>query len=292
MLRPIPQRENANPANAAIPSNLSAPQSMISAEQHNQRAWDNLARQGSGFARPATDEDFRRPERVINPFGWIPGTVAGKQVLCLAAGGGRHGPIFADQQADVTVVDLSEAMLRLDREVARRKKVILKTIKTSMNNLIALGNGIFDIVLQPVSACYVEDIRAVYREVERVIKTGGIYISQHKQPISLQASAKPSANGAYSIQEPYYRSGPLPPITNSEHRETNTKEFLHTLESILGGMCAQGFVINDVKEPRHANPLAPPGSFQDRSRYVPPYIAVKATLATPNTPRSPLWTPG
>lgn len=264
---------------------------MISTEQHNQRAWDNLARQGSGFARPATNKDFQHPERVINPFGWIPGTVAGKRVLCLAAGGGRHGPIFAAQQADVTVVDLSEAMLMLDREIARREKVTLKTIKTSMNNLSALGNRIFDIVLHPVSTCYVENIRAVYREVARVMKTGGIYISQHKQPISLQAAAQPSANGLYNIQETYYRSGPLPIVTNSEHRETNTKEFLHTLESILGGMCAQGFVINDVKEPKHADPLAPQGSFQERCLYVPPYIAVKATFTTPSPSQSPLWIP-
>lgn len=264
---------------------------MTSTEQHNQRAWDNLARQGSGFAQPATNEDFQHPERVINPFGWIPGTVAGKQVLCLAAGGGRHGPVFASQQANVTVVDLSETMLRLDREIACREKVPLKTIKTSMNNLSALGNGIFDIVLQPVSTCYIENIQTVYKEVARVIKTGGIYISQHKQPISLQAAAQPSANGVYSIQEPYYRSGPLPSITNSKHREANTKEFLHTLESILGGMCAQGFAINDVKEPRHADPSASKGSFQERSRYAPPYIAIKATLTTPNTSQSSLWTP-
>lgn len=265
---------------------------MISIEQHNQWAWDNLARQGSGFARPASNEDFQHPERVINPFGWIPGTVAGKRVLCLAAGGGRHGPVFASQQAEVTVVDLSEAMLWLDREIARREKVLLKTIKASMNDLSALGNGIFDIVLHPVSTCYVENIRTVYREVARVIKTGGIYISQHKQPISLQADAKPSANGVYRIQEPYHRSGPLPFIGDSEHREAGTKEFLHTLEAILGGMCDQGFVINDVKEPNHADHLAPQGSFQERSRYVPPYIAVKATLTTPNTPlQSPLWTP-
>lgn len=265
---------------------------MISTEQHNQWAWDKLARRGSGFARPATNEDFQRPERVINPFGWIPGPVAGKQVLCLAAGGGRHGPVFASQQAEVTVVDLSEGMLRLDREIARRKKVPLKTVNASMNNLSALGNGMFDIVLQPVSTCYVENIRAVYREVARVMKTGGIYISQHKQPISLQADAKPSASGIYGIQELYYRSGPLPFVTNSEHREANTKEFLHTLESILGGMCAHGFAINDVKEPSHADPSAPKGSFQERSRYVPPYIAVKATLTTQNTSlQSPLWTP-
>ncbi len=265
---------------------------MTSAEQHNQRAWDALVQRGSGFAQPAGCADFQHPEKVINPFGWIPEPIAGKRVLCLAAGGGRHGPVFAAQGADVTVVDLSEAMLSLDKEIARRENVTVKTIKTSMNNLSALGSGIFDIVLQPVSTCYIENIRAVYQEAARVIKAGGIYISQHKQPVSLQASAYPGADGFYQTLQSYYHSGPLPLVFGSEHREASTQEFLHTLEAILGGLCACGFTINSIKEPTHAVASAPKGSFRERSYYIPPYIAVKAIRNHEAAGRPTLWTPG
>ena len=39
------------------------------------------------------------------------------------------------------------------------------------------------------------DVAAVYRQVGRVTAVGGIYISQHKQPTSLQAAAKPATQG-------------------------------------------------------------------------------------------------
>ncbi|MCS1408019.1 MAG: Ubiquinone/menaquinone biosynthesis C-methyltransferase UbiE [Verrucomicrobia subdivision 3 bacterium] len=264
---------------------------MTSPEKQNQQAWDDLVRSGSSFANPATAEDFTHPDRVINPFGWIPEPIAGQRVLCLAAGGGRHGPVFAAQGAEATIVDLSEAMLALDREVAQREGLSVMTLQTSMCDLSDLGDCSFDVVLQPVSTCYVENLRPMFQEVSRVMKAGGIYVSQHKQPISLQAGAMPGANGAYQIREPYYRSGPLPPVSGSEHREAGAQEFLHTLEAILGGLCAQGFTIHDVREPRHADPSAPKGSFRERSHFVPPYIAIKALRDASAPPSSPLWMP-
>ena len=53
------------------------------------------------------------------------GAVRGRRVLCLAAGGGRHGPLLAAAGADVTVVDLSPAMLEVDRRVAASRGLTL-----------------------------------------------------------------------------------------------------------------------------------------------------------------------
>src|SRR5438093_277152 len=81
---------------------------------------------------------------------------------------------------------------------------------------------------------------------------GGLYISQHKQPASLQADVQPSPRG-YELTEPYYRERPLPAVAGSLHREPGTLEFLHRWEELLGGLCRAGFVIEDVIEPRHAD---------------------------------------
>ena len=264
---------------------------MISESAQNEKAWDDLVRAGSSFANPARPEDFLEPDKIINPFEWLPSSFKGLRVLCLGAGGGRHGPIFAAQGAEVAVVDISEEMLKLDQEVATREGVTLRTSKASMTDLGEFGDAVFDIVLQPVSSCYVEDVMLVYREVARVIKPDGIYVSQHKQPISLQAATKPLATGGYAICEPYYREGPLPPVSGSEHREQGTREYLHTLESLLGGLCLSGFVIEDLKEPRHASTQAAPGSFQARSYYVPPYVAIKAKRQQDVSRPSLIWAP-
>ena len=145
-------------------------------------------------------------------------------------------------------------MLALDREVAAERGLNIRVIEASMDDLSALSADKFEIVLQPVSTCYVPDVAKVYREVVRVTAAGGLYISQHKQPTSLQAEVRPSGGG-YHLTEPYYRTGPLPPVTGSPHREPGTLEYLHRWEELLGGLCRAGFVIEDVMEPLHARAM-------------------------------------
>jgi hypothetical protein len=51
---------------------------------------------------------------------------------------------------------------------------------------------------------------------------------------------------------------------------------LHRWEELLGGMCRAGFAIEDLLEPLHADEQAAIGSFGHRSRFVAPYVRVKA----------------
>lgn len=265
----------------------------MSIHDHNRRAWDALVRKRQRFTKPAPDEDFKNPLVRLDARGWLGGDIAGKRVLCLASGGGRQSALYAAAGAVVTVVDISPEMLALDRQVAAERGLAIRVVEASMDDLSALQEASFDIVSQPVSTCYVPDVLAVYREVARVIVPGGVYISQHKQPGSLQADIKASPHG-YELTEPYYRSGPLPPVVGSLHREAGTLEFLHRLEQLLGGLCRAGFVIEDLSEPSHADDKAEPGSWGHRSRYVAPYIRLKARRtgeASESTTRAKVWTP-
>jgi SAM-dependent methyltransferase len=244
-------------------------------QEHNRRAWDARVRQAARFTRPAPDEEFANPLAAVDAAGWLGSSIAGQRVLCLAAGGGRQGALYAAAGAQVTVVDISAEMLALDRQVATERGLELRTVETSMDDLSMLGNGAFDIVIHPVSTCYVPDVAKVFQEVASVTAPGGLYISQHKQPTSLQTAIKPTSRG-YEITEAYYRREPLPPVEGSPHREAGTLEFLHRWDELLGGMCRAGFVIEDLLEPQHADEQAPIGSFAHRSRYVAPYVRVKA----------------
>jgi SAM-dependent methyltransferase len=183
--------------------------------------------------------------------------------------------LYAAAGANVTVVDISPAMLELDRRVAEERRLTVRTVNASMEDLAMLAAAEFDIVIHPVSTCYLPRVDRVYREVARVTRSGGLYVSQHKQPASLQAAAGSCAKG-YELTEPYYRTGPLPEIAHSRHRESGTLEFLHRWEELLGGMCRAGFAIEDIIEPMHADAGAPPDTFAHRSCYLPPYVRVKA----------------
>lgn len=245
-----------------------------SARDQNRRAWDALVSRNNRFTRPAKDEDFQNPLATVDGLNWLGDSIAGKRVLCLAAGGGRQGPLYAAAGADVTVVDISPAMLKLDRDVALGRNLHLKTVETSMDDLTMFGQGEFDIVIHPVSSCYLPDILGVYQNVARVTAAGGLYVSQHKQPTSLQGSITPSPS--YQIVSSYYSKDPLPSVAGSSVREEGTMEFVHRWEELIGGLCRCGFVIEDLVEPMHADPSAAPGEFKHRSCFLAPYVRIKA----------------
>ena len=185
------------------------------AHAHNRRAWDELvphsailyaSGRGRGISQPAGGRRWLQLVGGRHPrlASALPGGGRGsaKRALC----GGRR--------QRVTVIDISPAMLELDRIVATERGLDVVTVQASMDDLSMFGPAAFDLVIHPVSTCYVPKIEPVYREVARVLRGDGLYVSQHKTPQNLQASLDPSARG-YELVEPYYREGPLPPAAGS-----------------------------------------------------------------------------
>lgn len=265
----------------------------MSVFETNRAAWNRMAAGGSRFAKVASDEECRQPLATLDGRGWLPASVAGMQVLCLAAGGGWQSILYASAGAHVTVVDLSSEMLRQDVQEAARRNLSVRVIEASMDDLSMLAGESFDIVHQPVSTCYVPDLLPVYREIARVLRNRGLYISQHKQPTSLQI-VECDPHERYVVGVPYYHHGPLPPVGDTSYREPGTTEFLHRWENLVGGLCRSGFVIEDLQEPCRAEARAPAGHFGHRGQFVAPYVRIKARrIARDAEPpaKSVLWTP-
>ncbi|HVX12700.1 MAG TPA: class I SAM-dependent methyltransferase [Pirellulales bacterium] len=242
-----------------------APADATAYRDDNRVAWDRLVAAGSPLTAVATDEQCLHARALLDREGWLPQSIAGLEVLCLAAGGGRHSILYAAAGAHVTVVDLCPAVLELDRREAERRGYSVRIVEASMEDLSQLGDAIFDIVHQPVSTCYVPDVAAVYREVARVLRLGGLYIGQHKQPASLQASHR-LGDGRFVVGIPYSHSGPLPDVAERFNREDNTVEFLHRWDQLIGELCTAGFVVEGLSEPNPA---------QDRNSYLPPFVRIK-----------------
>lgn len=265
---------------------------MSAFREKNRAAWNRLA-EGSTFAKVASDEECADPLIHVDGRGWLPKDVRGWNVLCLAAGGGWQSILYASAGANVTVVDLSPAMLRLDEREASRRRLSVTTVETSMDDLSMLTEAAFDVVHQPVSTCYVPKVEAVYREVARVVKDDGLYISQHKSPVSLQVTHR-SPQHHYVIGREYYHEGPLPVCEDTSYREDGTLEYLHRYEQLVGGLCRAGFVIEDLVEPYRADKAAPVGHFRHRGRFIAPYVRMKArrvsrTLSSSAPPA--IWIP-
>lgn len=243
-----------------------------------------LARNAVGWNALASDQRFiaeevppdrATAEALLDPWLLAEG-IAGKRVLCLAAGGGRHGPLLARAGAEVTVLDFAPALLAIDQRLATVHDLRLTTVVGSIDDLPAkFSAATFDVVVQPVCTSYVRELAPVYAGLVHVLRPGGVLVAQHKQPASLQAHAQVGDEG-WCMQSFHVEGLPLPLVTDQAHREEGTQEFLHTLDALIGGLCRAGFVIENLSEPVRGDAWAPVGSTEHRAAFLPPYLKLKA----------------
>ncbi|MEM9826597.1 MAG: class I SAM-dependent methyltransferase [Planctomycetota bacterium] len=244
-----------------------------------------MAAQNAPLCRVASDDEIANPLRTVDGAGWLGKSIRGKKLLCLAAGGGRQSALYAAAGADVTVLDISPAMLARDRDSARQRGHSIRVVEGSMDDLSMFAAASFEIVIHPVSTCYFPQVVPVYREVARVIGEGGLYISQHKTPQSLQTRPTPDPAGHYVMDHAYYRDDPIADrgddsLPARRLRESGAIEYLHRWEELIGGLCRCGFVVEDLAEPDHHDEHAQAGTFAHRCHFIAPYVRIKARRRT------------
>jgi 2-polyprenyl-3-methyl-5-hydroxy-6-metoxy-1,4-benzoquinol methylase len=246
-----------------------------SAESLNRKAWDDLVRDPRFLANDDLPRDPAAARSALDPWLVAEGDLSGKRILCLAAGGGKHGPLYALTGAKVTVLDFSQRHLDRDVELAKQFDVPLETVCLSLNELASWETEPFDIVLQPVSLCYIADCQSVYQAIADRLRPSGLYISQNKHPASLQASESIAA--PYSLDYPYADGFALPIIQQpTAAREPCVVEHIHSLNSLIGGLCRAGFFIEDFSEPLYGDAWSSSNSPNHRHLYLPPYFKLKA----------------
>jgi ubiquinone/menaquinone biosynthesis C-methylase UbiE len=234
--------------------------------RRNQEHWEDLVRKGFIYTKPWLDldpglvRDFAagRIESMPAPYAYLyPREVfadsEGKDVLCLATGGGQQSAAFGVLGARVTVLDLADAQLEGDRRAAERLGYEVRTVRGDMRDLSAFADLSFDIVYQAISIVFVPSVLEVYGEVHRVLRPGGLYRVGHCNP-AVQAVEQTSWDGeAYMLKGPYRERV----IEDGE-----SKEFRHYFSEIFNHLIIAGFEIRGVwEDPRHlAESGSDPGS--------------------------------
>ena len=227
----------------------------------NRQAWNQRVREGSSpYTQPVTSEQvaaakrgewqiFLTPGRSV-PSAWL--DVAAQDVLCLASGGGQQGPLLAAAGAHVTVFDLSDEQLAQDRFVAERDGLELQTVQGSMTNLSAFADASFDTIVHPISNCFVPDVNPVWREAYRVLCPGGHLLAGMVNPV-LYALDDECEDDRLVVRHrvPY---SDLENLSLDERQgrfsEGRALEFGHTLDDLIGGQLAAGFVLTGFYEDR------------------------------------------
>jgi len=250
---------------------------------HNRAAWDKQANEQHEWSRPVSSElvqaaswgswNVHITPRPL-PKEWL-GDIVGKEILCLASAGGQQAPILAAAGANVTVFDISDQQLEQDRKVAERNRLNLKTVQGDMCNLGEFPDATFDIVFQPISNLYVSDVRPVWKECHRVLKSDGILLASFYNPVVFIGDRDPEY-AKQGLIRPRYKL-PYSDIadldSNSLEKKYNNNEavvFGHSLTDLIGGQLAAGFSIDGFYEDEQPNPRF------IVDRFMPTFLATRA----------------
>jgi len=249
----------------------------------NRRAWNALVEKGNRWTVPAGPEEIAAartgrwqivltPSRPVPPE-WFP-DLEGAKVLCLASGGGQQGPILAAAGAEVMVFDNSPRQLEQDRMVATRDGLTIETVEGDMADLGVFADESFDLVVHPVSNCFVPDLEPVWREAYRVLRPGSALLAGFTNPVRylFNEDIEYSSDLLYVVNTIPYSD--LEQLTDERKQhylsEGEPFEFGHTLEQQIGGQLEAGFVLAGFYED-----LYPPD--EDKlSKHIPSFAATRA----------------
>jgi SAM-dependent methyltransferase len=252
---------------------------------HNRDAWNKQVEYGNEWTVPVSAEMvtaarhglweiFLTPSKPVPPA-WFPSTMMGQDVLCLASGGGQQGPLLAATGARVTVFDNSPRQLAQDRLVAEREGLVITTVEGDMADLSAFGEASFDLIVHPVSNVFAPQVRPVWAEAFRVLRSGGALLAGFMNPamyiFDLELAER---TGELQVKHPLPYADIISLTEEQKQRyiaDGSPFEFSHTLDDQIGGQLEAGFMLISLYEDSYG-----PQVNVLLSRYMPLFIATRA----------------
>jgi ubiquinone/menaquinone biosynthesis C-methylase UbiE len=148
----------------------------------NRRGWDTVSAGYQRERRISTDDVHYGPlapgERELG----LLGEVRGKRILEVGCGGGQNSIVLTKWGAICTGVDPSDAQLAHARKLAQEHGVEVQFTSGKAEDLGDFPAESFDLVLSSYAFDYVTDIQRAYREVWRVLKSGGPFVFCQSHP--------------------------------------------------------------------------------------------------------------
>lgn len=247
----------------------------MSYQEINARTIDSWVKEGWEWGKAIDHAAFQAAKNGVwnvklTPTKYVPhewfGELKGKRILGLASGGGQQMPVFAALGADCTVLDYSEEQLKSERLVADREGYGIEIIRGDMTKRLPFADESFDLIFHPVSNCYVEEVKPIWRECCRILKPSGILLAGMDNGINYLFDGEAEREVVNFL--------PFNPLKNPEQMRqleqgNNGIQFSHTLEEQLGGQLEAGFRLTHLYEDTN-------GSGRLHEMNIPCFIATRA----------------
>ena len=142
--------------------------------------------------------------------------------------------------------------LRLDQLAGEKYGFDIKTVQGDMRDLASFDKESFDLVVNPASNMFIDDVKQMWRECYRVLRLGGKLLSTSMNPITFafgrdELDVNDSPQLKYAV--PYSDLECLPADELNVKIEGNQPlEFGHSLEDLIGGQIEAGFQLIGFQE--------------------------------------------
>ncbi len=244
-------------------------------QDKNAETIDRWIEEGWEWGIPISHEEYEKAQEgdwgvLLTPTKPVPkewfGSLKGKRILGLASGGGQQMPIFAALGAFCTVFDYSLRQLESERLVAEREGYSIEIIRGDMTKPLPFEDGSFDLIFHPVSNCYVQEVKPIFKECFRVLAPGGVLLSGLDNGINFLFVDEDKRDELSVF--------PFDPVQNPQQREQMEEDddgfqFSHTMEEQIGGQLEAGFQLTHLYADTNGS-----GTFHEH--HIPCYLATRA----------------
>ena len=219
----------------------------------NSQTIDRWVENGWEWGRPITHEQYLAakngdwsivltPTKPV-PADWFP-ALKGLDVLGLACGGGQQMPLFAAAGARCTVLDYSERQLESERMVAQREGYDINIVRADMSQPLPFADASFDVIVHPVSNCYIREIEPLWRECYRILKPGGVLLAGMDNGINYLFDNEETTLTHHMPFDPLKDEA----LFAESLKNDDGIQFSHTFEEQVGGQLKAGLVLTHLYE--------------------------------------------
>jgi ubiquinone/menaquinone biosynthesis C-methylase UbiE len=255
------------------------------------RCWDGNAEVWARHVRAGYDT-YR--DLYNNPaFLDLVGDLTGRIVLDACCGEGYNTRLLARRGARVTGVDLSAEMIELARAEEEREPLGIRYEVASTSDLLLFADETFDAVVSTMALMDCADYDGAIREFWRVLRCDGLLAFNVCHPCFTNAARgwESDENGeVVGIRlGDYFQAGDYverwkfgaAPGSESEQVEPFTIIYFHrTLADFINPLCATGFRIEAIAEPRPTEEACRADPRLRKHQLIPQSLCVKARKAS------------
>ncbi len=260
--------------------------------QYNKERWNALAQANYTYTRPFLDLNAQKARAWLNSLGEAPSglfdSLTGKDILCLASGGGQQTAVFGLLGANVTVFDLSDTQLARDKQAADHYGYPLRIVQGDMRDLSVFDDDSFDLVWHPYAINFSPDAGVVLQHVARIMRPGGYYRLQFANPFVMELDETKWNGRGYPLNQIYKDGAEM--IFDDPHwdvwqedgsiqKVVGPREFRHALSAIINTLVQNQFLLIGLWEDSESakpDPDAEPGSWEHLIAVAPPFLRIWA----------------